>query len=534
VSGQGSSSLTGTRHLVRLALRRDRIRLPVWILGLPAMSGASAVAVQDLYNTPEKVAGYGATVTGSAAGKLLNGTPVAVDTMGGITAYEITSTAAVIVALMVTFLVVRHTRAEEETGRAELLRGTVLGRHAATAATLAVAIGASVLAGVLDALVLAGTGLSTGGSLLHGAGLTSIGLVFTAIALAAAQLTANARGALGIAGAVMAVLFLLRGVGAVQDSWLVWLSPFGWQQAVNAYGDQRWWPLALVVALAAVVLAVTVWLTAHRDAGAGLWHPSPGRPRATRMLGTPVGLAFRLQRGLVIGWTVGLVLLAGLFGALGREVITLVESNPDLADVFGAGAGAAILDAFFAYSIAFMSVLASAFTLASMLRLRQEEDAGRAESVLATGLSRTAWVLGSVAVTVLATVGIMLLVGVAMGGTHAVIGEDSDPFWSIVGAAVAQAPAALLVGAVALLLQGLVPRWSLAAWAVLAFALVQVYLGELLRFPGWVAGLSPFWHLPEVPVEDFTAVPALVVGALAVLAGVAGLVGFRRRDVAST
>ncbi|HSX68802.1 ABC transporter permease, partial [Nocardioides sp.] len=319
MSGQRSSSLTGTRHLVRLALRRDRIRLPVWILGLTAMSGASAVAVQDLYNTPEKVAGYGATVTGSAAGKLLNGTPVAVDTMGGITAYEITSTAAVIVALMVTFLVVRHTRAEEETGRAELLRGTVLGRHAATAATLAVAIGASVVAGVLDALVLAGTGLSTGGSLLHGAGLTSIGLVFTAIALAAAQVTANARGALGIAGAVMAVLFLLRGVGAVQDSWLVWLSPFGWQQAVNAYGDQRWWPLALVVALAAVVLALTVWLTAHRDAGAGLWHPSPGRPRATRMLGTPVGLAFRLQRGLVIGWGVGLTVGGLLFGSLGKE-----------------------------------------------------------------------------------------------------------------------------------------------------------------------------------------------------------------------
>jgi ABC-2 type transport system permease protein len=524
-------SLTGTRHLVRLALRRDRVRLPIWLVGLTAMSGASAVAVQDLYNTPEKVAGYGATVTGSAAGKLMNGVPVAVDDLGGITSYEITSTAAVIVALMVTFLVVRHTRAEEETGRAELLRGTVLGRHAATAAALLVALGASLVAGALDVVVLAGSGLALGGSVLHGVALASVGLAFTAVALAAAQFTASARGALGIAGGTMAVLFLLRGVGAVQDSWLVWLSPFGWQQSVRAYGEERWWPLLLVVAFAGVVLAATLWLTAHRDAGAGLLHPRPGRPRARAALGTPVGLALRLQRGLLAGWGVGLLLGALLFGSLGREVLTLVESNPQMADVFGAGGGESPLDAYFGFSVSFLAVLASAFTVSSTLRLRQEEDAGRAEAVLATGLSRGAWVAGNVVVTVAGTLLLLLLVGVGAGAAHAILGDDPDRFVPIVTAALAQAPAVLLVGAVALLLQGWLPRWHLVAWAVMAFALLQTYLGELLAFPDWVAGLSPFWHLPVLPADDFAASPALVVGVLAVLVAVAGGLGFRRRDI---
>ena len=128
------SSLTGTPHLVRLILRRDRIRLPVWILGITALTAASVNAISSLYDTPEKIAGYAETVTSSAATKLMNGRPAAVDTVEGIAVYESSTAAVLAVSLMSVFLVVRHTRAEEETGRAELLRSTVLGRHAATAA----------------------------------------------------------------------------------------------------------------------------------------------------------------------------------------------------------------------------------------------------------------------------------------------------------------------------------------------------------------------------------------------------------------
>ena len=127
-------ALTGTHHLVRLILRRDRIRLPLWILGITALTAVSAQSVLALYDTPAKRAGYAVTVDSSGAGKMMNGIPYDVNTLGGITSYETTSTATLLVALMVMFLVVRHTRAEEESGRAELLRATVTGRHAATAA----------------------------------------------------------------------------------------------------------------------------------------------------------------------------------------------------------------------------------------------------------------------------------------------------------------------------------------------------------------------------------------------------------------
>ncbi|HET8962065.1 MAG TPA: polyketide antibiotic transporter, partial [Nocardioides sp.] len=191
------TSLAGTRHLIRLILRRDRLRLPIWIVGLTAMTGLSASAVIDVYGTPEQIASYGATVGDSASSKLMNGRPDALDTIGGIVAYETTMTALVVVALMVTFLVVRHTRAEEESGRFELLRGTVTGRHAATAAAVLVAAAASLLVGVLDMAVLMANDLAAGASVLHGAELVGMGLVFTATAAAAAQVTASARAALG-------------------------------------------------------------------------------------------------------------------------------------------------------------------------------------------------------------------------------------------------------------------------------------------------------------------------------------------------
>ena len=191
------------------------------------------------------------------------------------------------------------------------------------------------LVGVLDAAVLLAAGLPGEGSVLHGAALAGIGLVFTAVAAAAAQVTASARGALGLAGAAVAVLFVVRGLGAVGDSWLVWASPFGWQQEVREYGDPRWWPVLLLVLLAAAVLAGAAQLTSHRDFGAGLVAARGGRPRAAASLSTPWGLALRTQRGLVAGWTTGLVLSASLFGAVGREVVTMMESNPEIADVFG-------------------------------------------------------------------------------------------------------------------------------------------------------------------------------------------------------
>jgi ABC-2 type transport system permease protein len=529
-----SSASTGTRHLVRLILRRDRATLPLWIVGLGGMIATSALTVPRVYNTPDKIAGYAATVGASPVSYLMSGRQAAIDTIGGITANEVSQVAQLGVALMVMFQVVRHTRAEEESGRAELLRSTVLGRHAATLAGLGYAVLTASAIGCLTAATMLAAGLDARGALTYGAGLVLLGVCYAAVALVSAQLSTSARGALGLGGAAIAVGYLVRGVGAMQDNALVWLSPFGWAQLMNAFGAERWWPAVPLVVATVGLLALAGYLTAHRDFGGGLLQPRRGHARASRALGTSFGLAWRLQRGTFIGWAVGLLLLALIYGAVIPTIPDLVKSNPTIGRYIGVSADAqqTLIDAFLRYIFVFMAVVSTGFAVSSVLRLRSEEQSGRAEAVLSTGVSRTSWVTATVAVAGLGSLALLLLMGLGLALGYGVGMGEWDQAPAQVAGQLAYLPGVLVVAAFAVAVAGLSPRLSALAWVLVAGVFFQTMLGDSLRLPDAVDAISPFWHLPGVPDEPFDAVP----GAVEVLVAVAlvgfGIWGYRRRDVA--
>ena len=188
-----SAPFAGTATLARLVVRRDRLRLPLWLVGLGGIIAVSAAAVPPIYDTPEKVAGYASTVGTSPVNFLMSGRQVALDTIGGIVANETSQVAQLGICLMVMFLVVRHTRAEEESGRAELLRSTVLGRHAASLTGLLYGASTAVLIGLVTTASMLAIGLDGSGSVTYGAGLTLLGLCYAAVSLVAAQLATSAR-----------------------------------------------------------------------------------------------------------------------------------------------------------------------------------------------------------------------------------------------------------------------------------------------------------------------------------------------------
>lgn len=527
------SDTTGTGPLIRLILRRDRIRLPLWIIGITAVNAASAAAVKGTYNTSAEIAAYGPTAGDSAAGRITSGRQAALDTIGGIVANETTLIATVGVTLMVLFLVVRHTRAEEESGAFELVRSGVVGRHAQTLAVVAVAIAASVLIGLLHTVAFIGLGFDLTGSVAFGAEIAVLGVLFTGIAAAAAQVTESARGALGIGGAILGVTYVLRGVGAVGDNALYWLSPFGWAQTVDAFGDERWWLLGVVLLAATACCALAAGLTTRRDAGAGLLATRPGPARAGTHLGSPAGLALRTQRGLIIGWAIGICALAAVYGSVIPEVPKMLESNPDIAKAIGLDASdsGALIDGFLGYINLTLGVIAAVFGVSSALRLRQEEESGRLEALLATPLQRDRWALGSFAVTVAG----VLLMGLAMGlgmvlGYVAVSGDGSRTSRLMLGP-LAQVPAMLLVAAVTFLLVTWVPRWSMLAWLFVVWVVLEAYLGETLKLPDAVRSFSPFHYLPVYPTHRWTLGPSMVLTGLALACVGLGAGRLRRRDL---
>lgn len=162
-----TGALTGTGVLARLILRRDRLLLPLWVVlmgGLPAML---ARASDQAYPTDADRIAFAAAATANPAELATRG-PVFAPTPGGLTAWTIGSSGLLVGGVVSLLLVIRHTRADEQAGRRELLGSTVLGRHAPLAAALAVVAGGNLAVAALAALGLVGYGLPVAGSVALG------------------------------------------------------------------------------------------------------------------------------------------------------------------------------------------------------------------------------------------------------------------------------------------------------------------------------------------------------------------------------
>lgn len=525
-----TDALVGTRQLFRLVLRRDRIRLPIWVLGIVGIVYASVGAVRTAYSAPEQIAGYAETLGNSPAAIAMAGPPYALDTLGGVVINEIGFTALVGVALMTVFLVVRHTRAEEEQGRTEVLRSTVVGRHAGLAAALLEVVLGSVLVGLGVVGSMLSLDLAVADSVLYGAAVACFGVLMAGVASVTAQLTEHARGAVGMALGILGLAFLLRAVGDVQRSWVSWTSPMGWSQQVHAFGEPRWWPLLVSVSFTVLAVAGAVALATRRDLGAGIVPARPGPGGATDRLGSPVGLAFRLQRGALLGWAVGLFIGAAAYGSFSREVADMVRSNPELADFF-ARTGGNVVESFLASALLIMNLIGTGFATSSALRLRAEETSGRLEPVLATGVSRTRWLLSGMLVTALGTLVMVAVIGLGLGLAQAIVTGDPGAVGRMLGYSLTYLPAVLVLSALVVLLFGWLPRLVGLAWAAMAVFFLIGYFADLFDFPAWVRDVSPFTHTPLVPAQDASLLPVSALALVVVLLVAVAASGFRRRDV---
>lgn len=530
----GAQPFAGTGDLLRLFLRISRRQIVIWALAFLALVASSVVALEETYPDAAALQARAALMDNPAA-VLMTGPAFALDdyTFGAMLANELSLWVFLPAAIMSVLLAVRHTRAEEESGRLEMLRSLPVGRFApAVAAMLTVAI-ADVAVGLTLTGALVGTGMQAADSVAFGVATTLTGLVFGAVAAVTAQLTEHARTASATALGAIAVAFLVRGVGDVVDregSWLSWFSPFAWAQQTRLYVELRWWPLLLPAATTVVLLAVAVVLAHRRDLGAGLWPARPGPAAAARGLLTPSGLARRLLTGTFLGWAVGLFLFAVAFGSLANALEGMVEDIPDLGEWIALDLED-LTRSFAAVMLSFLAIGPAALSVWGVLQLRGEERAGRVEGVLVSGVSRTRLLTGWVAVVVVAAVLTQALLGLGVGLGVAAATGDGGWVGELTGASLAYVPAVLLFAASAVALYGLVPRLASLAWALVVWASLVVFLGDLLDLPDAARDVSPLSHTPLVPGVELDAAPLLVMGALAVVLAVLGLVGLRRRDV---
>ncbi len=525
----------GSGRLLRLALREDRLRIVLWTAGLTGMALFTVPSVETAYGGDLGMAAR-AEFAGSPAAVLINGPTFATRelTLGSMIASELGMMTFLAVAVMSILLVTRHTRAEEDSGRADLVRALANGRFAPAVAALgsmAVA-NAAVAIGLFAALQ--GHGLPVVDLVAFCASVFAAGLVFGALAAVTAQVADHARAANGMALTVLGASYVLRGIGDVRDpldgTALSWVSPLAWLQQVRPWVDLRWWPVALAIGAAAALVALASVLGARRDLGAGLVPSRPGHRHGARWLGSPAGLAWHELAGDVVAWAAGLGAFAVLFGVMTSTMVDAMADVPMIREWMALDPDA-VTETLLAAEVAYFTLGAAAFAVTAALHLRHEELAGTAAVAAVDGPGRLRWVVSWLLVVCGATLVVQLAGGLGLGVGVAIDGGDWSAPLDLAGDAVVVWPAVLVfVGLVAFLF-GLAPRLVALAWAVVSWALFASIFGAFIDLPTWAMNLSPVEVAPRVPYEEVSAAPLLALTVLTVVLCVVGVLGFRRRDL---
>jgi ABC-2 type transport system permease protein len=537
-AGRARRGLAGTWPLARLAFRRDRFGLPAGVYVITVAVTGTAYAFKKLYPTASGRAALAAAGGGNPALRFLYGR-LDGDSLGSLTTWRYGIWAGIFAALMAIFVVIRHTRSDEEAGRLELIGSAAVGRQAALVAALATAAAGVVTVTVLLCVLLPLAGLPAAGSALLALGIGCCGLAFTGIAAVAAQLTSSARAARGIALAVLGVAFVLRGVGDAAGtgglSWLSWASPLAWIQLAQPFAGQRWWVLCLPLAACALGTGLAFAFAARRDLGAGLLPDRPGRPTASAFLHGPFGLAWRLQRGVLLGWVVGYAFTFAASGAAAKGISQLFGTSSALEREFSRlGGSAVITNAYLAALMLLAGLVAAAYAVSVVLRLRTEETDGRAEPVLATATGRVRWALSHIVIAVAGAALLLAVAGVATGlGYGLRTGSAGHQVARMTGAAMGQLPSALVLAAVAILLFGLLPQAAVpGSWTAVGLVVAIALFGQVLELSHWVLDVSPFTHAPRLPGGTVSAAPLLWLALAALAFSAIGLAALRRRDIA--
>ncbi len=533
-----SSTLTGLGTVLRLEWRRNRLFYTMWLLGLLMLLPATVSKYHELVpvgtNPQQMLELLGQNPTMRA----ILGPPYDLMQPGGFAMWRVGTFTAAALAMMAALGVIRATRAEEEEGRVELIRMGVVGRHAPLAAGVLLALLACLVFTVLQAAALIALDTPVAGSIAASAGMGLTGAVFAGVAAVCAQIFESARAARAWAlGAVLGGLYLLRAIidGSGDGNPLEplrWVVPLEWAALVRPYAGERWWVLLLPVLLTIGLVQLAFRLENRRDHGAGLKATGLGRAGGAPYLRNAWGLAWRLQRGSIYGWTIGILVSAAGMGSLALSMDELTEGSTAVAEMMRKmGGSGALREAFYMAMIGIVATIIALCGVVLLNRLRTEEDRGHAEVMLATDTSRTTfalshlvWALGVPSVLLVLT-GALLPVGqVAAEGGSEIIAD-------LVRAALVLLPGLWFTVGLGMFLIGWAPRAFGLVWVLLVWTMFCTWVAVLFDIPDWVLRLQPWGHLPHLPAEAMSWPPVLIEGALALALLGFGLVGYRRRSI---
>ena len=516
--------------IIRLDLRLERWRLAAWVVGLSVMPAIVYRSYTSLFSTSAQRSGLSKAFGSSTSLTVIAGPEHDLSTVGGLTAWKCLVFCATLAGVMSITTVIRRTRADEEAGRTELLGSTPLSPAATLTAGVLVGLCASVLTATLMAIGLIAVGSPLLGALSLSGAVAASGIAFVAIAAVAAQVTTTARAASALGFAALGVAFILRAVGdSTSLQWLDWCTPLGWAELVSPFDGDRLWILGLSGLCFLAGSLAAAWLLSSRDIGSGLLEERRGLATARPTLSGALGLAWRLDARWILVWVIALVAFGMVIGSVTQALADLAAGN-HLFNRFLGGDHGSLTDLYLGQMLEMLSVLAAAGGIQAVLRARTEEEAGRTEELLATGMTRVRFLGSHLVMGATGAAVALLCAGLGMAASASISGTSIPLLGVIAGIGVQLVPCLALVASSAALV-GCAPRLSVLALPLVIATYVLTSFGDVLGLPRWILGASVYAHIPRVPGGSAASPALLVVGALAIALAAVGLIGMRRRDL---
>lgn len=533
---------SGSKIFMQLVLRRDRIKLPIWVICLVGTLVAMVPLLKDIYGDAPSLTMLYQTFGTNPAGLFLTG-PMDGPNFGSLMTMETILWWGLAVAFMNTLFMVRHTRQNEEMGAQELLLSGQASRNANLVAALTIAA-------IVNAIVAIGVGLGFGfesswsasQGWLYGIALGIFGFVWAVIAAIIVQFFTSARTANGVLTGLIGILFALRGIGdfigtknaegIIEPGWVSWLSPFGWMQATRPLTVPEWWPLLLPICFVVIMIPASCILQNKRDVGAGLLPAKKGRARAKQFLATPLGFTWYIQKNVCMGWFIGVVATATMVGALVPQMSSAYEDSTDLKNVITSiGGEGAIVPAFLSAMLAIIVVMVLGYIVQAMGKLRAEESSGHLENLLATQLSRTKWLALHVVVVALGGVTMLLASGVAIALCVNIFSTMHLSIAEYALAALSYTPLLLIfLGGYAFFF-GILPRiGGVLLWIYFGFVAFALWLGPIIKLDDKIMDASVMNHMAAVPAQSVAAGPLVALTVAGVVLLLCGAILWRQRN----
>lgn len=526
--------MDAARALAQRTFADSRVRNLSFAAFFALIALVQAVGYENSYPTVAERIQFADSFGANKAIRLFYGVPHDLVHVGGYVAWRVGGTLSIFAAAWGVFAAVRALRTEEDSGRAELVLAASLSRGAAFAAALAALLGGAALLWLATWVGLLGGGLAAGASAYLALEVGAVCLLFAALGAVVSQLAPTRRLALGVGMGAFAATLMLRIVADTAGSleWLRWATPLGWAEEMRPFTGAQPAVLVLFAAATAALLYAAVRIARRRDVGTGLFASSDTSAPDRRLLSSPTALALRSERGTLVGWFAGIALYAVVVGLL-ADTFNTENISQSLREQLQKLGGASIVTPAGALGFYFLmfTFAISLFACSQVSAARHEEAESRLETLFALPVSRRAWLGGRLALAVGSALALALVAAVLAWAAAASQGAGVS-LSALLEAGLNCMPAAVLFLGFSTLAFAVLPR----ATAGVAYGLVSVafcwYLfGALLGAPQWTLDLSPFNHVAPVPAQPFAVPEALAMTAIGVLAGLAAMRLFERRDM---